>query len=101
MNATLLLPRIKIGLECYIRDGNCMKPVAFICMMIKGKSLSIIPKLRSSKVLTGPTRKDTEKVTEYGFFTHLKHSNFLSLVRILGNAWKPHEKLLLSFYFEN
>ena len=49
-----------------------MKPVAFIHMMIKGKSLSIIPKLRSSKVLTGPTRKDTEKVREYGFFTHLK-----------------------------
>lgn len=72
MNAILLLPRIKIGLERYIRDGNCMKPVAFICMMIKGKSLSIIPKLRSSKVLTGPTRKDTEKVREYGFFTHLK-----------------------------
>lgn len=45
MNAILLLPRIKIGLERYIRDGNCMKPVAFICMMIKGKSLSIIPKL--------------------------------------------------------
>ena len=84
MNAILVLPRIKIGLEHYIRDGNCTKPLAFIHMMIKGKSFSITPKLRSSKVLTVPTRKDTEKVREYGFFTHLKHSNFLSLLRILG-----------------
>ena len=85
MNAILLLPRIKIGLKHYVRNGNCMKPVAFIHMMIKGKSFSTTPKLRSSRVLTEPMRKDTEKVAGYGFFTHLKHSNFLSLLK-MGNA---------------
>lgn len=45
INAILLLPRMKTGLEQYIRDGNSTKPVILTLGMIKGKSFKVTSKL--------------------------------------------------------